>query len=70
MFEHTPQDNLALRDEVAKWLTFVNTWLVGVPSYLYKSLAKWRMSFEQEEEQGRKQRNESPFVRLGRKHYI
>jgi hypothetical protein len=28
-------------------------------------LAKWRMSFEQEQEQGRKQRNESPFDRLG-----
>jgi hypothetical protein len=35
-----------MRDEVAKWLTFVNTWIDGVPSNLDKSLAKWRMSFE------------------------
>ena len=53
-----------MRDEGAKLLTFVNTWIDGVPSNLDKSLAKWRMSFEQEEEQGRKQRNESPFDRL------
>ena len=70
IFEHTPQANLAMRDEGAKLLTFVNTWIDGVPSNLDKSLAKWRMSFEQEEEQGRKQRNESPFDRLGTKHYI
>jgi hypothetical protein len=54
-----------MRDEGAKLLTFVNTWIDGVPSILDKSLAKWRMSFEQEQEQGRKQRNESPFDRLG-----
>jgi hypothetical protein len=39
-----------MRYEGAKLLTFVNTWIYGVPSNLDKSLAKWRMSFEQEEE--------------------
>jgi len=39
-----------MRDEGAKLLTFMNTWIDGVPLNLDKSLAKWRMSFEQEEE--------------------
>ena len=45
---------LAMRDERTKLLTFVNTWIDGVPSNLDKSLAK----IEDEQEQRARGRTE------------
>ena len=43
-----------MRDEGTKLLTFVNTWIDGVPSNLDKFWPKWRMRSSKVEEQGRK----------------
>ena len=59
-----------MRDERTKLLTFVNTWIDGVPSNLDKSLAKMEDEFEQGEEQRRKRGKQREWARAGRKVYI
>ena len=39
-----------MRDESTRLLTFVSTWMDGVPSNLDKFWQKWRMSSRGEEE--------------------
>jgi hypothetical protein len=58
-----------MRDERTKLLTFVNTWMDGVPPNLDKFWQKWRMSSRKrgrtEERKGEEQR-----ARAGRRVYI
>ena len=46
-----------MRDERTKLLTFVNTWMDGVPSNLNKSWQKWRMSLSKGKNRGEKGEN-------------
>jgi hypothetical protein len=59
-----------MRDERTKLLTFVNTWIDGVPSNLDKSLAKMEDELEQGEEQKRERGKQREWARAGRRVYI
>jgi hypothetical protein len=60
-----------MRDEGAKLLTFMNTWIDGVPLNLDKSLAKWRMSFESKKKnRGENREMRAPSIGCGRSAYM
>jgi hypothetical protein len=59
-----------MRDERTKLLTFVNTWIDGVPSNLDKSLAKMEDELEQGEEQRRERGKHREWARAGLRVYI
>ena len=59
-----------MRDERTKLLTFVITWMDGVPSNLDKYYQKWGMSSRGEEENREEREGEEQRARARRRVYI
>ena len=70
IFEHTPQANLAMRDEGAKLLTFVNTWIDGVPSNLDNPWQNGGWASSKNKNRGENREMRAPSTGLETKHYI
>ena len=59
-----------MRDERTKLLTFVNTWMDGVPPNLDKFWQKWRMSSSKGKNRGEERGKQREMARAGRRVYI